>query len=45
MFVGYMPFALLDAYQKMSSSNSNEEISNIALEIKLTRIRERIPRK
>ena len=39
MFVGYMPFALLDAYQKMSSSNSNEEISNIALEIKLTRIR------
>ena len=32
--------ALLDAYQKTLSSNLNEEISNIALEIKLTRIRD-----
>ena len=41
MFVGCMLFALPDAYQKMLSSNSNEEISNIVLGIKLTRIKER----
>lgn len=40
MSVGYMLFALLDAYQKTLSSNLKEEISNIALEIKLTRIRD-----
>ena len=41
---GYMPFALPDVYQKMLSSNWNEEISNIVLEIKLTRIKKRVPR-
>jgi len=40
MFVGYMLFVLLDAYQKTLSSNLKEEISNIALEIKLTKIRD-----
>ena len=35
-----MLFALLDAYQKTLSSNLIEGISNIALEIKPTRIRD-----
>ena len=40
MSVGYMLSALLDEYQKTLSLNLNEEISNIVLEIKLTRIRD-----
>lgn len=43
MYVEYTLFALRDVYQKMSSSNLNEGISNIVLEIKLTRIKERRP--
>ena len=45
MSVGCMLFALLDVYQKMLNLNSSEEILNIVLEIKLTRIKERIPHK